>query len=390
MRRTRSHQRGYVFRKGNAWYVRYRECVRGQSGRVEPVQRCHRLGVAVGEYRSKASAKRLAEEFLKPFNDGTYQPENASTLGRFIEGKYLPFIERQKRPSTYHGYRKMWKRYLEPRSAVALRDFKTMDCEGLLSDIAREHDVSRTTLAHVKNMLSGVFRYAARIGVLNTPNPVRDVCLPQARNSGETYAYSLDEITRMLAVLPEPSNVVVAVAAFTGLRLGEIRGLRPEDHDGNVLRVRRSVWKRHIGEPKGKRGKGAVPVIAPLAKLLDSYVVRFAPKNYLFQTHKGGPADLDYLSRRVIAPLLSTQGLQWHGWHAFRRGLATNLHELGVQDIVIQAILRHSDVGVTRESYIKRHGVDVQSMAAMKALEQLVCNHCATGAARDSAATVVN
>jgi len=35
----------------------------------------------------------------------------------------------------------------------------------------------------------------------------------------------------------------------------------------------------------------------------------------------------------------------WHGWHAFRRGLATNLHALGVDDKTIQAILRHSISG---------------------------------------------
>jgi len=58
--------------------------------------------------------------------------------------------------------------------------------------------------------------------------------------------------------------------------------------------------------------------------------------------------------------------LEWHGWHAFRRGLATNLHALGVSDIVIQAILRPSNVAVTRESYIKHAVMDERTVAAMK------------------------
>jgi integrase len=45
--------------------------------------------------------------------------------------------------------------------------------------------------------------------------------------------------------------------------------------------------------------------------------------------------------------------IPWCGWHGFRRGLATNLHTLGVDDTDIQRILRHADVGVTRASYIK-------------------------------------
>ena len=44
---------------------------------------------------------------------------------------------------------------------------------------------------------------------------------------------------------------------------------------------------------------------------------------------------------------------RWHGWHAFRRGLATNLHALGVDDKTIQAILRHSNVSLTMNVHVK-------------------------------------
>jgi integrase len=42
-----------------------------------------------------------------------------------------------------------------------------------------------------------------------------------------------------------------------------------------------------------------------------------------------------------------------HGWHAFRRGIATNLHQLGVADKDIQGILRHSNIGITMNIYVK-------------------------------------
>lgn len=83
---------------------------------------------------------------------------------------------------------------------------------------------------------------------------------------------------------------------------------------------------------------------------------------------------LDYIVREVIRPTLLRAGLPWYGLHAFRRGLATNLHELAVSDIVIQAILRHSDVSVTRQAYIKNDAVDPQSQAAMATLEKAVQN----------------
>jgi integrase len=73
----------------------------------------------------------------------------------------------------------------------------------------------------------------------------------------------------------------------------------------------------------------------------------------MFPNTIGGALDLDNLADRVIKPVFKANRLKWKGWHAYRRGLATNLHELGVPDKVIQAILRHEDVSTTQRSYIK-------------------------------------
>ncbi len=59
--------------------------------------------------------------------------------------------------------------------------------------------------------------------------------------------------------------------------------------------------------------------------------------------------------------------IEWHGFHAFRRGLATNLRTLVVDDLTIKEILRHGDVPVTRASYTKR--VDEKRVEAMDKLE---------------------
>lgn len=58
----------------------------------------------------------------------------------------------------------------------------------------------------------------------------------------------------------------------------------------------------------------------------------------------------------------------WHGWHAFRRGLATNLHELGIDDKEIQEILRHSDVRLTQNVYMQ--SVDKSQVDAMDTLSR--------------------
>ena len=67
------------------------------------------------------------------------------------------------------------------------------------------------------------------------------------------------------------------------------------------------------------------------------------------------PLDLNELYRRIIKDILQAAHIPWHGWHAFRRGLATNLHRLGVDDKTIQTILRHCNVAVTQNVLHKDH-----------------------------------
>jgi len=71
-------------------------------------------------------------------------------------------------------------------------------------------------------------------------------------------------------------------------------------------------------------------------------------------------------TRRDIIPTLAKAKVPWHGWHGFRRGLASNLNRLGVDDSIIQGILRHSTVATTQKHYIKT--TSAETAAAMKKL----------------------
>jgi integrase len=72
------------------------------------------------------------------------------------------------------------------------------------------------------------------------------------------------------------------------------------------------------------------------------------------------------------------ESLPWRGWHAFRRGLATNLHALRVDDRTIQGILRHSDIRLTQQVYIK--SLNETQVDAMDLLSDKfrICNESAT------------
>ena len=228
-------------------------------------------------------------------------------LARFTEDRYLPFVEIHKRISTFRGYRNMWRRYLKPRSEITLREFRTVDGEHILESIAKDNELTSTTLAHIKALLSGIFRYAKRQGVINSENPMRDVVLPKGKPPGETHAYCLEEIMLMLTVLPEPAATIVAAAAFTGARKGEVRGFLWEKYDGEQIYISQSFWRGHALEPKTPKSKAPVPVIAQLAQRLALHrSLSGNPANgFMFPSSTGKPVNMDALARDVIVPARS-------------------------------------------------------------------------------------
>jgi len=257
-----------------------------------------------------------------------------------------------------------------------------------LDDIASAGRLGRNSLKHLKVAPSAIFKYAKQLGFFDGENPVRDTAVPPGHESEETYEQSFEEITQILDVLPEPAATIFAVAAFTGARRGEIRGLLWENYHDNELRLTRSVWHGYITEPKTRKSTGAIHVIGPLAKRLAFHRLRSGnpATGPMFANGAGNPMDLNNVVWRVILPALNRcvhcangraehvladhdftldESLpKWPGWHAARRGYEPVPARRPCKN---NSILRHANVATTNTYYIKTAAADAQ--AAMNKLE---------------------
>jgi len=76
----------------------------------------------------------------------------------------------------------------------------------------------------------------------------------------------------MLDVVLSPvAGAIVAVAAYSPLRRGEIEGLRWEDWQNGVLNIKRSIWNGQVLDPKTQASGAVVPVIPSLAGRFNDY-----------------------------------------------------------------------------------------------------------------------
>ncbi len=409
-------QTGQIIVINSRWYVRYyqRQTV---NGALERRRVTHLLGsVATRGKTPPADIVTEAEKHMNTINHCTIPVEQIVGLGEFIEGTYLPSVKTSAKPSTYRGYTNVWESHLKPlvtRQRINLKDFKTSHVQRWLDAIG-QGSLSRNSLKRIKSMISGVFAEAKRLGFYNGENPARDTRVnPHAAAAKATFAYSLEQIETILSHLPEPAATIFAIAAYTGLRRGEIEGLEWTDYYDGELLVRRSRWNGQTVAPKTEMSGSAVPVIRPLAERLEIHRLRNgdAKKGWMFSTGNGNPTSMNNTLNRQILPSLNicihcglSEGKphlkakdcpgyerdpripEWHGFHAARRGLGSNLYRLGVHDKVIQKILRHSNVSTTTTYYIKSTATDVAE--AMQQFEQNIAQQSEGQTLRDSDRTV--
>jgi integrase len=111
-----------------------------------------------------------------------------------------------------------------------------------------------------------------------------------------------------------------------------------------------------------------VPVIPALKAVLEAYRVEPLEREPHGDYDPGAmfKVNLYDMGRATIKPLVAA----WKGWHALHRGLASNLFELGADDLTVMIVLRHASVTVTRQHYIKVRAPKMT--AAMASLESAV------------------
>ncbi len=356
-------QSGHIYKRHGAWHLRYRVDEIGPDGQPRRREITKRLAAVDDDHRSKKDVQDDANVLLAQAGRGS--AEGSLTVKEFVDRYYLLFVAARRNASTHKFYRDTIKNHVTPALGdLRLREVQTVHVQRMLDAIRLSHP----SLQRIKTAASAVMSHAIRLGFVTGSNPVHEAKPEGSRSNFEGHAYSWKDVQAMLEKLGEPARTVVAVAAFTGLRESEIRGLQWTDYSGEELFVRRGVWRKNVGETKTVESKARVPVIAPLRKLLDAHRKLNGKHEWIFAGPKGFSLNLDNLMRREIKPVI---GESWRGWQAFRRGLVGILFEAGVDVEVAKVILRHSDSAVTRRHYLVLKSRK-EGKAGMKTLEKIL------------------
>ena len=356
-------QHGFVFRKGQSWFLKYRE-KDDVDGKIVVTQKCVKLAEYSDRYRCESDLDDLVSEKMNAVHKAAKCPHSSDPFVRYVEETYLPFVLSAKKPSTYAGYKACFERYLKPwTNDYALRDFTVAIVARLLEDIASTYRVNRDTVTKVRSLLSGIFTYAMSKGHfpgrVAADNPASGAYIPECSVEPEsTVAATREQVSAILRALKDMplERAAAGIVALTGVRPGEARGLRWEEWDRvkQHIHVCRAVWHAHVGTTKTEQSERYVTVVDELRDiLLDLWSAQQCPMGgyILAGPRKGQPANLDNMAKRSIRKALKQAGVAWPEWYALRRFHATQVRMQADSETASKALGNSKEV--VDKHYIK-------------------------------------
>jgi integrase len=231
-------------------------------------------------------------------------------------------------------------------------------CRKLLSPLTLTyiHSVLKSALEHAVRE-EEIPRNVARNVRTGTPRPRRFE--PLTTNEARQF---------LTAARGHRLHALFELALHTGLRKGELLGLRWEDLDldRGTAAVRRTLQRTSMGglttlptKTRASERRIALPTRC-LHSLKHHHEqqqcereaagMAWQHNGHVFATAQGGPIDPTNLTR-AFTTLLRKAGLRRIRFHDLRHSTATLLLEQGVELVVIKELLGHAHIGVTATVY---------------------------------------
>jgi integrase len=282
-------------------------------------------------------------------------------LSRWVEAKRADL-----RPTTWQQYESLIRTRIVPSlGATPLADL-TPDLIQRWVDGLRSENLSTRTVSAARGVLRTALQDAVRLGTIRE-NPVDRTRGPRQQRR-RVEAFTMEEGERLLqAAKGARVEHLLRFAFFSGLRKGEILGLKWEDIDFDAGRVtvRRSLVTLKGGtaihEPKTEAGKRSFALPSPAVEALRAQWRRQAeerlaagPKwrdeGWVFATTDGGRTNPHNVSRD-FKRIRDRAGLPKLPFHALRHSAVSLQIAAGVAPEVISKRIGHRHISVTLDVY---------------------------------------
>lgn len=373
MKTRSSYQRGYVEQRQRKdsfvyllrWRVRDPSAKNGWRFHSETLRDCPSKKAAFRELD-----RRMRE--VNIMNNGATRPI-PTTFREFASGPWDHYVDNNEiKPSTRYGYDSMLRNHL-------LKEFGDLKMERITSvhlsqffNKLRKKDLSPQYRKNIYALLRTMFEVAVQYELL-AASPIRQkLHRPKASNE-EKPMLTPEKIQQVLVKIPEYWRTLFILAAVTGLRAGELLGLRWKNVDwtSHKLHITHSLWRGQLVRPKTKASNRVLHIPDTLLNILLAHLeisIFTGPDDFVFCKADGDSCDPDYLRKKILYPAIDAVGIKRspgaYGFHVFRHSAGSIVHKKTGSVKLAQNLLGHSRMDTTADIY-----VHVDEKAAEKAAE---------------------
>ena len=314
----------------------------------------------------KVAADKLARALADRTSGHTFDTENM-TVGEYLDRWLNDSDKGSVRTSTYERHEQIVRLHLKPAlGRLKLSKLTPAHVQGLYRD-KLDSGLSPATVQKIHTVLHKALTQALKWNMI--PRNAADVVKAPRPVPEEMHPLSPDEARNLIeAARGDKLEAPYILAVHTGMRQGELLGLKWEDVDLNegVIHIRRTVVRSggriSLGEPKTKGSRRPVHLTGAAVEALKAHLERqledierlgdlYRDHGLVFTSEVGTLINPSNLRRRSFAPLLQRAGLPRIRFHDLQHTCATLLPSRNVHPKYVQELLGHATVAITLDTY---------------------------------------
>lgn len=359
--------------------------------------------IMTGKPKRVSKYARTKEEAVKLLNQMSYINDTSPnyytriTLGDWLDLCLDVYMKCTLKQSTYLSYESYIRVHLKPALGnVALQDLTPRMLQLYYNYKAEEEGLAPKTIVNLNLFLHRALDFAVAEGYIKS-NPTASVNLPRG-DRPQIVILTRDEQMRLIqGSYQHRYGVFIRLVLFTGIRLGELLGLRWEDVDvqGRRMYIRRTLNRLNkvkkptnpneptteivIQAPKSQNSVRSIPLLPQVLQDLQGWrKVQMADRmaagdsycdsGFLVTNTVGGYVEprtfKDYYNQ-----ILNLSGLRHFTFHALRHTFASRAMEQHMDAKTLSVILGHSSVAFTMDTYT--HVLDDHKQEGMALMEDL-------------------
>lgn len=340
-----------------------------------------RKQASFGPFRTKTEAKKELLKIKRQIDEGSYFKESTENFSVFMERwfntSYKKTVEITTAKSREYIIKNHIIKHFQHRK---VNEITTFDIDCFYVD-KLDAGYSGAYIRHMHNLLNQAFDQAVRWSLVKV-NPVKNAKPPKVKSEEKT-TWTVDEVNRFLNLIKNRSiEIPYFLAIFTGMRRGEVLGLKWDDVDfeNKKIRIKRSLCFVSgqgliFKEPKTQKSKRQISISQHVVNVLKKHKQKqefqkeklwrqYEDNNLIVCTDDGKPLDPRNLLRQFYR-LIEEANVPRISFHDLRHTHATILMQQGENPKVVSERLGHSRVGITLDLY-SHVSDDLQEQAAEK------------------------